>query len=244
MDPSYRIHLPNFSGPIDLLLQLVQKNEVDIALVPLAQITEEYLGYLHLFSREGNYDLEHTSEFLLMAAILMRIKMKTLLPLPEGMEEEEEDPTFALAQRLEEYHKVKDAASWLREREEMARDYFPHFSIHPEEGRDLTQGLEEGEVSLADLLIAFKSILERKKEDSFYEITPILVTVEEKIERILNRLREKESLSFNELFEEETKRIEMIVTFLALLELIRLRRVLVKQSKAFGEIFIKAVPGD
>lgn len=244
MEPSYRIHLPVYSGSMDLLLQLVQQSEVDITLVPLAQITKEYLDYLQFMFPTGGTDLELSSEFLLMAATLMRIKMKNLLPLPPGIEEEEEDPSYALAQRLEEYRKLKEVASWLRDREEAARNYFPHLYTSLEEGKEVAQEMEEGEVSLEDLLIAFKSVLDRKKGGSLYEITPILITVEDKIACILDLLREKESLTFIQLFEGETKRIEMIVTFLALLELIRLRKVLVRQTRNFGEIWIKEVIGN
>jgi segregation and condensation protein A len=238
MEPNYQIQLPIFKGPIDLLLFLVQKNELEISQISISQITKEYLEYLHLLKV---LNLELSSEFLLMAATLLRIKMKSLLPSTPG-QEEEEDLTQELAQRLEEFRKFKEVASWLRDKETTSRNYFPHSSYYDEkEEAGEEKELEAGEVSLAELLAAFKSVLDRKETDDVYEISPIPVTVEEKIENILNLMREKGRLSFYELFESETRRIEMIVTFLALLELIRLRKVLVKQMKTFGEIWITAV---
>jgi segregation and condensation protein A len=239
MEPNYQIQLPIFTGPIDLLLFLVQKNELEISKIPISQITKEYLEYLHLLKV---LNLELSSEFLLMAATLLRIKMKSLLPSIPGQEEEEEDLTQELARRLEEYRRFKEVASWLRDKEATSRNHFPHSSyfVEKEEAGEEKE-LEIGEVSLAELLAAFKSVLDRKEIDNIFEISPIPVTVEEKIENIQNLMREKGKLSFYELFERETRRIEMIVTFLALLELIRLRKVMVKQMKEFGEIWITEV---
>ena len=241
MDPTYKIRLPIFSGPMDLLLHLVQKNELEITQIPIAKITKEYLDYLHLLSASGGLNLELSSEFLLMAATLLRIKMRSLLPASLDTDiEDEEDPAIELARRLEEYRRFKDVALWLREKETSARNYFPHSPpLLEEEGEKKVRNMEEGEVSLGDLLSTFKTILERNHSIEVYEISPISVTVEEKIDVILNLLREKGSLSFFQLFERASRRIEMIVTFLALLELIRLRKILVRQMRAFGEIWIR-----
>ena len=239
MESNFQIRLPIFSGPMDLLLFLVQKHELEISQIPLAQITKEYLEYLHLLSTSRGYSLELSSEFLLMVATLMRIKMKSLLPSLPG-EEEEEDLSWELSERLEEYRKFKEVASWLREKEMTARNFFPHSTyVMDEEDNGVEKEFEVGEISLAELLSAFKTVLEREHTEEIYEIAPIPVTVEEKIEIILNLMREKGSLTFYQLFEKDTKRIERIVTFLALLELIRLRRILVSQKIAFGEIWIR-----
>ncbi|MCH7761162.1 segregation/condensation protein A [candidate division TA06 bacterium] len=241
MDPTYKIRLPIFSGPMDLLLHLVQKNELEITQISIAKITKEYLDYLHLLSAPGGLNLELSSEFLLMAATLLRIKMRSLLPSPLDTDiEDEEDPAIELARRLEEYRRFKDVALWLREKETSARNYFPHSPPLLEgEEKKKDRIMEEGEVSLGDLLSTFKTILERNHSIEVYEISPISVTVEEKIDVILNLLREKGSLSFFQLFERASRQIEMIVTFLALLELIRLRKILVRQMRAFGEIWIR-----
>jgi segregation and condensation protein A len=235
-DPTYTVRLEMFEGPLDLLLHLIHKNELDITNIPIALITEQYLEYLKLM-RVLNLDI--AGEYLLMASTLLYIKSKTLLP-PSSEEEEEagEDPRAELVRRLLEYQKYKEAASQLEQRPLLDRDVFIR-SI-PMEFEDAEE--EKVEVSLFELLEAFCKILERVKAEEFHEVILDRVSVEEKFQEILSLLqKEKRSMAFNHLFPEQASRRVIIITFLAILELVKMKLVRIFQLAPFETIRLSLV---
>jgi len=223
----YRVRLEVFEGPLDLLLHLIKKNELDIFNIPIAQITADYLNYIKLFRK---LNLDFAGEFLVMASTLIHIKSRMLLPSIETVEEEEpEDPRAELAARLLEYEKFKEAASMLKEREIIQRDIYGRLPMIP--------GEEEYtiEASLFDLLDAFQRVVFRAEKE-VREIIQEDLRVEDRIREILNLLENRRFISFETIFSgQRTKRL-LIVTFLALLELIRLRMVFARQAEPFGNI--------
>jgi len=229
----FDIRLQVYEGPMDLLLYLVRKNELEIQDIPIAKIANEYLEYIRLMKL---LDLDFAAEFILMAATLMRIKVQSLLPAP-SVEEEEEDPRFELQRRMLEYRKYKEAAARLGHREQAARDHFPRTYVQVAEPE--TKEEMGSEVSLFDLLSAFKEILGRVDKIDVYEIEAPRQSVEERMEEIVSILSEKTGVKFSKLFSSDSTRLHLIVTFLAILELIRLGKILVRQRKAFGQITIR-----
>lgn len=230
---AFSVKLEVYEGPMDLLLYLVRKDELDIQDIPIAKIANEYLEYIRLMRL---LDLEFAAEFILMAATLMRIKVQSLLPTP-ALEEEEEDPRLELQRRMLEYQKYKEAAARLGHREEAARDHFPRTYMHaaePEAKEEI-----DSEVSLFDLLSAFKAILGKVEKIDVYEIEAPRQSVEERMEEIVSILSGETGLNFSRLFSSDSTRLDFIVTFLAILELIRLQKILVRQRKAFGQITIR-----
>lgn len=230
---TYKLKLSNFEGPLDLLLHLIKMNEVDIYDIPISIITDQYVEYLKLM-RE--LDLEIASEFLVMAATLMEIKSRMLLPTQADEEEPEEDPRFELIEQILEYKKYKEFAGHLEEKATSESNFFQRSF---KEEMDVETGEPLIEVTLFELLQAFKRVLEYAAEESFSEITLEEVSIEEKMEEIRARLREKQNMLLDEIFEGgvKTKAI-LISTFLALLELIRLRELAARQAQLFGEIRI------
>ncbi len=231
----YKVQLDVFEGPLDLLLYLIRKEEVDIYDIPIERITTQYMQYLDLMRM---LDLNIAGEFLVMAATLMMIKSRMLLPPEERpeMEEEEEDPRWDLVRQLIEYKKFKDAAQFLRERALGREDVFGRESAEAHLGPRAEIPLQD--VGLFDLLSAFNRALSRVKTEDLREIFAERYTVSEKIDEILARIRETPELSLTRLFEGMRSRHEIVVTFLAVLELIRLRHLTVRQSALFGEIVI------
>jgi segregation and condensation protein A len=228
---AYRVSIDVYEGPMDLLLYLVKRNELDIKDIPIARIAKEYLEYVDLMRL---LDLEFAAEFVLMAATLMRIKVQSLLP-GSPPEEDEEDPRVELQRRLFEYQKYREAAMKLGHREETARVHFPRTYTPVEEIR------REGEIeaSLFDLLAAFRSVLSRRKEIEVYEVQTARRSVEERMNEILDILGGKKGVRFTSLFGEQLGRSMLVVTFLAILELIRLQKIRVSQRKEFGAITIR-----
>jgi len=218
---TYKVKLDVFEGPLDLLLYLIQKEEVDIYDIPIAKITDQYLEYLELLKL---LDLSIAGEFLVMAATLMHIKSKMLLP-PEQVEGEavqEEDPRAELVRRLLEYKKFKEAASELSQMESQHKHFFAR--VGPGVDVDsLPQEDEFFEASLFDLITAFTKVLKDIPKDIFYKVVKDEFTVSEKIHDILHILVERPIVFFNDLFKEAKSRLEIITMFLALLELIRLK---------------------
>ena len=239
----YKVKFEVFEGPLDLLLYLVRKQEVDIWEVNLTQLATEFVAYVDLM-RE--FDLEIAGEFLVMAATLMYIKSKELLPVeqqvkPEGEEDDEDDPRWELIRKLVEYKKFKDAASQLQELEVRQESVFartppkPEFEAEPASAR--------GDVSIFDLINAVNAILKRFGERA--EVRDIFEdkwTVSEKIELLRQEITHKEHLNFTDLFSSATTRTEVVVTFLAMLELIRMRVLVCTQGDTFGEIVIGRPP--
>ena len=229
----YTVKLKTFEGPLDLLLHLIKKEEVDIYDIPIAQITSQYLEYVKIMEM---LDLEGIGEFLVMAATLIQIKARMLLPQESQFsEEEEEDPRAELVRQLLEYKRYKEAARELEEREIEERNYYSR--IIEEELEDPPKASLE--VSLFDLLSAFAKVLKYVEKEEFYTgIAPHKITQESKLKEILNMLSSVKEASFNGIFFKNLTKIETIVTFLALLELVRLRKIGVRQKRLFGEIII------
>jgi len=225
----YRVRLEVFEGPLDLLLHLIKKNELDIFNIPIAQITADYLNYIKLFRR---LNLDFAGEFLVMASTLIYIKSRMLLPSLEIAEEEElEDPRQELAARLMEYQKFKEAANILKEREIIQKDIYGRLPLIPQD-EDYTI-----EATLFDLMDAFQKVVLRVEKE-VREIIQEDLRVEDRIREILNLLENKRFINFETVFSgQRTKRL-LIVTFLALLELIRLRMVFARQARPFGDIRI------
>lgn len=234
----YKVDLEVFEGPLDLLLYLIKKDEVDIHDIPIETITTQYMEYLNLMRM---LDLNIAGEFIVMAATLMLIKSRMLLPVEEreDLEEEEEDPRWDLVRQLVEYKKFKDAAIKLQHME------LEQESIFGLGAKDLDVKDEEGgvvieDVSLFDLITAFNDVLKRTAVEQIGEIFSDRFTVADKIDTILHVLSEKKEMPFSLLFRDDVSRHEVICTFLALLELIRLRQVEAVQAHTFGEIMIAA----
>ncbi len=231
---SYKIKLDIFEGPLDLLLYLIKRNDLNIYDIPIAKVTEQYLKYLELMRL---LDLGIASEFLVMAATLIEIKSKLLLPQDtEQEEEQEEDPRQELVQRLLEYQKYKEAAEDLRKRELVYKDVFSRKVESVEETQD-----EEAyfEASLFDLISAFSKALKDVPKEVFYEIIKDEFTVEEKIHDILRMLLNAPFLYLNKFFSKAKNKLEIIANFLAILELIRLQEIVVQQKNVFGDIVIR-----
>jgi segregation and condensation protein A len=228
----YTVRLEVFEGPLDLLLHLIHKNELDIFNIPIALITEQYLDYLKLMKV---LNLDIAGEYLLIASTLLHIKSKMLLPTPSEEEEEEgEDPRAELVRRLLEYQKYKNAAAELEKRPMLDRDVF--IRLMPAETEKPAEE-ERMEVSLFELLEAFRQVLERMKPESFHEVILERISVEEKIEEILSLLqRENRSMAFHLLFPEQAPLRLVIVTFLAILELVKMKRVRIFQMAPFETI--------
>jgi segregation and condensation protein A len=240
-----RIRIQSFEGPLDLLVHLIKKNELNVYDIPIALITEQYLEYLDLM-QELNLDV--ASEFLVMAATLIHIKSRMLLPRPDPTQEDQEpgeDPRDALVRRLLEHQKFKAAAELLHERETLRSAQWtrPDSRVEAIAGEDYEPELE---VDLFSLLSAFRLVLQRARERPPLELPPEQVSIETRIEQLLERLSETDACGFNDLFADAASRADMIVTFLALLEMIRLKLIRVFQAGQMGPIRIykRARPAD
>ena len=237
-----KVQLEIFEGPLDLLLYLVKKEEVDIYQVNLTKIATQFFEYIEVLRQ---LDLEVAGEFLVMSATLMYIKSRELLPVDQQVATEEEedglDPKWELIRQLVEYKKFKDAAGRLQEREALQEKVFPRVPPMPEFVAD--RPAPKPEVSLFDLVNAVSAILKRfqQRSDS-RDLFEDKWTVTEKIEYLMKLIKERVRLRFSELFEETTSRSEVVATFLALLELIRLKQLVVAQPEPFNEIEIILAP--
>jgi segregation and condensation protein A len=233
----YTFRLEGFEGPLDLLLHLIQKNELDIFNIPISLVTEQYLEYLQLMKV---LNLDVAGEYLLMASTLLHIKSKMLLPKSsEAEEEEEEDPRAELVRRLLEYQKYKNAALEMERRPLLDRDVFIRLTpAEPEE----EPGEERIEVNLFELLEAFRKVLERAKSETVHEVILEHMSVEDKIQEILVLLeKENRSMAFHRLFPEQASRRVVVVTLLAILELVKMKRIRIFQLAAFETIRISPV---
>lgn len=235
MDDTYKVKLDIFEGPLDLLLYLIRKDEVDILDVNIERITKQYIAYMDAF-KMLNIDL--AGEFIVMAANLMYIKSRTLLPRPVQPptdEAEEEDPRWELIRQLIEYKKFKDAAGFLARRQAALEGMYP---ARPEVPEELKRPEVEPfpDVSIFDLIRAFQVVLSRFQEEEIGQIVDDRFTVADKIEHLLRTVQPGESVSFAGLFARATSREEVITTFIAMLELIKLRQFRVQQNVMMGEI--------
>ncbi|MCP4848290.1 MAG: segregation/condensation protein A [Verrucomicrobiaceae bacterium] len=238
MEAENRVSLDIFEGPLDLLLYLIKKDEVDIYEVSIERITSQYLEYIDTFKI---LNIELASEFVVMAANLMYIKSRTLLPRheqPPGEDIEEEDPRWELIRQLVEYKKFKDAAGYLEEREAEQQRIFA--GMPEERDSDEEEDVPLPDVGIFDLIRAFQGILKRfEDEDELNEIVDDRFTIGDKIDYLLDAVGKGKSIRFQELFAEATTKGEVVVTFLALLELIRLREFCVRQKQSLGMIEIE-----
>jgi segregation and condensation protein A len=231
--PGVEVTLDKFQGPLDLLLHLIQRDEIDIRDIPIAHITQQFLHYLEMMRL---LDLEISGEFLVMAATLMRIKARLLLPTAEPIEGEELDPREELVRRLIEYKQFKEAAGTLRDKEEKR-------SLLYERGQTPTDGdagpLPLASVTLFDLLDALDRVLTKLPERNVIQMEAEAYDLEEKMALLGGMVRDAGRLSFGRVMGECRSRMEVIVTFLALLELLRSGRVTVAQDGPFGEIWLE-----
>ena len=235
---STKVQLEIFEGPLDLLLHLIKKNEVSITDIPIATITEQYLATLDLMQ---TLNLDVAGEFLVMAATLIHIKSRMLLPAGDTEVDEDEgvDPREELVRRLLEYQRYKDAAAELEQREVLTRDVFVRASTPVEEAGPR----EFREISVFELLGALKRVIDRLPKDIVHEVTLEKITVREKMTELLDRLRNHSTVVFESLFAEVKSRMEIVVTFLAMLELVKVRAIRIFQDQPAGEIVIEAAAG-
>ncbi len=230
---TFQVKLEMFEGPLDLLLHLIREHQLDILDIPMATITDEYLRHLALM-RE--LDLDVAGEFLLMAATLIHIKSKMLLPPEETAEDEEaeqEDPRAELVSRLLEYKRFKEAAQTLGLLESES-------ALVHRRGAPVMELEVEGplQVSMVELLRAFRGVLSRADKAAPLEITPEEINVGQRIVMLVDRLAAESPVEFGRLFDNATRRVEIVVTFLALLELLRRRLATARQSESMGAIMI------
>ncbi|MBN2423503.1 MAG: segregation/condensation protein A [Calditrichaceae bacterium] len=234
----YRVKLDVFEGPFDLLLFLIRKNEVDIYDIPIAIITRQFLDYIEVMKI---LDLNIAGDFIEMVAILMNIKARMLLPNPVTAEgEEPEDPRAELVERLIEYKRYKEASYELNTLEEERRKLHPRRYF---DYVDKTEKISDEEylekVTLFDLIVAFRKALDNMPKVTYHEVTKIDVTIEQQSAFIVERLRGKKMLLFQDLIKEIKERIVLIVTFVALLDLIKDGKVIARQSRVFDDIRIQ-----
>jgi segregation and condensation protein A len=238
----YRVNLDIYAGPLDLLLYLIRRDEVDIHNIPIAQITEQYLQYVEMLQQ---LDPNLAGDFLVLAASLMEIKARMLLPAPEAVEESEEglgiDPRADLVRQLLQYKAFKDAAGDLAEAAERQSMRFPR---RPAEiAADIEKEVDIEDVQIWDLFDAFQQVMDTigrtpQQHEVIYDDTPLELHQED----ILDRLRREGGMLFGDIFAGRTARTEIVGLFLATLELVRLRKVLVRQGENFGEIQVELNP--
>jgi segregation and condensation protein A len=240
----YSVHLDKFDGPLDLLLHLIRKNELDICDISIAVITRQYLDYIKLMKE---LNLEVAGDFLVMAATLLQIKSRMLLPVdePEESEAVEDDPRAELIRRLMEYQQYKDAGMVIGARALLGREVFARTCVDP---LLTTARSEEGplEVSLFELVDAFRVLLDRIPAEHFHDVAAAeTFSIADCINEILSLLQERETVQFDDLVRDEITRERVIVTFLALLELCRLKLIRIFQNEPQGSIwFVPAVVQD
>ncbi|MDI6619391.1 MAG: segregation/condensation protein A [Clostridiales bacterium] len=241
----YKVKLQNFEGPFDLLYDLIEKAEVDIYDIPVAEITNQYLDYIN---KMDYLDLDNASEFILMAATLIQIKSKMLLPKANDADDEtaasQDDPRLELVEKLLEYKKYKNISEQLKEMEKQRFDVFY-------KNAEIINDIEEDDilknVSIDDIVQAFEDVLKRcdgkaVQNDRFRQVlTQDEYTVKDKIKEIRNIMELTNTLYFSGLFNGKSSRMEIIITFLAVLELMRLRNVTAYQERAYSDIIIKKV---
>lgn len=228
---SYHVRLTQFEGPLDLLMHLIRRDKINVQDIPISHITKEYLSYIEIMQE---LRLEVAGEFFVMAATLMRIKAQMLLPRrPE--EEDEEDPREELVRNLLEYRKFKEAANHFAEKESDRRKVFTRPAAKPPEGEQEPSLME---VSVFDLVDAFKKVMDDLKKQISYRIEKESHTVEEKIDHIRGKVDTSSEVLFTELFSGETDRLEIIVTFLAILEMVKLGELSARQMTTSGDVWL------
>lgn len=239
MNQAYQVKLDTFEGPLDLLLHLIDQFEIDIYDIPVAEITTQYLQYIHTMK---NLELNIASEYLVMAATLLSIKSQMLLPkqeVNEIIDEYEEDPREELMQRLIEYQKFKNAANNLQEREEDAYQIFTRAPSIYKEVKEI-EPVVRGNISIYDMIGALNKVFERKHWDRPLEtkITRVEIPLEQRMDELLHIVKQsKAGIAFEDLFPYRTKS-QIVITFIALLELMKTNDVYCKQAKHFGSLYV------
>jgi segregation and condensation protein A len=235
---TYQIQLPVFEGPLDLLLHLVEREELDITTIALAKVTDQYLAYLAELERRQAGEL---AEFLVVAAKLLLIKSRALLPRPPTFSPEEEDVGEDLVRQLQAYKRFKEIAKLLHKREQQGLRSYVRVASMP----CLEPQLDTGNVSLNDLLIYVQEALDALPAPPVGEIVkPIAVTIGEQIARIEGQLAHRRQVRFREFLSKAASRVEIIVTLWAVLELVKQKRARVRQEELFGEILIEQESAD
>jgi len=224
--------LESFEGPLDLLLYLIRKQNLDILNIPVADITRQYMGYVELM-RAANLDL--AAEYLVMAALLGEIKSRMLLPKPKSDDEDEEDPRAALVRRLQEYERFSQAANELDDRPRLERDIFEAQAVFD----DANPPEVKANVSLEQLVKAYQSVMDRADANKHMMVSRDTLSMRERMTSILQRLQKQDYISFEELFTQSEGRAGVVVTFIALLELFRDDMLVVVQTEPLAAIHIK-----
>jgi segregation and condensation protein A len=236
--PAYQVSIPVFEGPLDLLLHLIERQELDITQVSLAQVTNQYLEYLAQISDRNPDNL---ADFLVVAAKLLLIKSRVLLPQPPApaVESEEADVGRDLIRQLTEYKRFKEVANWLKTVEEQGDQSYVRLAAPPH----LEREVDLGDIELEDLLLALRDVLAIKPSAPSVNgtVPPITITIADQIELIEQETAHGRTIGFRSLFKRTTSRLEVIVTLLALLEMIKQLRVTVKQDRLFGNILIEGI---
>ena len=231
-----KVFLDTFEGPLDLLLYLIRKQNLNILDVPIADITDQYVNYINLMKE---LELELAGEYLLMAAMLAEIKSKMLLPLFEEVEDEE-DPRAELVRRLLEYERYRTASEELNKLKRLERDVF----ITGVESSHLAQPIELPDIALQELLLSFQEVLKRAEMFTTLHMLKEPLSVRERMATILEKLKNKDFIDFTELFDLEEQKTGLVVTFLAILELMKESLLEIVQTKAYGIIHVKALLSD
>jgi len=243
LEQSYRVQIEEFEGPLDLLLHLIKKNEVDIYNIPIAAITKQYLDYMEIM-KELNLDI--AGEFLVMAATLVQIKSRMLLPAmqEEDGETEVEDPRAELVRRLLEYQRYRDASQMLNCRNLLGREVFAR-KFDAQELNELTPQEEPADVELFELIEAFQRVLARVSVDTFHDVVADGISIADRIGEVLSVLHAEKTVCFDSLFSTGMTRDLLVVTFLSILELAKLKLIKVVQGESLGSIWLHlAVKGD
>lgn len=228
-----QVFLEAFEGPLDLLLYLIRRQNIDILDIPIAEISKQYVQYIELMK---DMQLELAGEYLLMAAMLAEIKSRMLLPRPETTEEEEEDPRAELVRRLQEYERYKKAAEDIAELPRLERDVHVVSADAPE--RKVTVKLPD--VTLKELLLAFHDVLKRAEMFTNLHVAREPLSVRQRMSEILTRIQGKNFAQFGDLFDPEEGRMGVAVTFIAILELLRASTIEVVQSEEYAPLHIRA----
>ncbi len=232
--PSYRIDLEMFEGPLDLLLFLIKRDEVNIYDIPVARITREFLLFV---DQAQELRLGTAGDFILMAATLMKIKARMLLPVESDGDEEVEDPRTQLVNMLLEYKRYKEAAAHLEEQEHRQRPYFYRVPGPPPAAEDATGELLE-DVKLYDIMLTFQYLLKNYLEPSMHAVELEEVSIGEQSAFLVNALAEDAQIRFSALMEHMQTRLVVVVTFLAILDMLRSRRIRLQQSELFDDLIL------
>ena len=228
-----QVFLEAFEGPLDLLLYLIRRQNIDILDIPIAEITKQYVQYIELMS---DMQLELAGEYLVMAAMLAEIKSRMLLPRPETEDETEDDPRAELVRRLQEYERFKQAAQDIADLPRLERDVFPAHADAPE--RKIVEKLPD--ITLKELLLAFHDVLRRAEMFSNLHMTREPLSVRQRMSEILSRIKAGSFTGFAELFDPEEGRMGVAVTFIAILELLRESVIEVVQADAYAPLHVRA----